>query len=59
MRTLIIEDSVLQELAQFSLMLNIMMLAYQGVAIEDLPRTEVMEERRKQHFAELQLPEEQ
>lgn len=50
LRTLIIEDSVLQELAQSPLMLNIMMLAYQGVAIEDLPRTEVIEERRKQFF---------
>jgi hypothetical protein len=31
-------------------MLNIMVLAYQGVAVEDLPRTEIIEERRKQLF---------
>ncbi|NES20466.1 MAG: NACHT domain-containing protein, partial [Symploca sp. SIO3E6] len=31
-------------------MLNIMVIAYQGVAIEDLPKTEVVEERRNQLF---------
>ena len=31
-------------------MLNIMTLAYQGVAVEDLPKTEIAEERRKQLF---------
>ena len=50
LKTLIQEDTVLQELAQSPLMLNIMILAYQGVAIEDLPKTEVVEERRKQLF---------
>ncbi|NET05025.1 MAG: NACHT domain-containing protein [Symploca sp. SIO2B6] len=50
LRTLIAEDKVLQELAQSPLMLNIMTLAYQGVAVEDLPRTEVVEERRRQLF---------
>ncbi|EGJ30218.1 MULTISPECIES: NACHT domain-containing protein [Moorena] len=50
LRTLIAKDKVLQELAQSPLMLNIMTLAYQGVAVEDLPRTDVVEERRKQLF---------
>ena len=50
LRKLIAEDTVLQELAQSPLMLNIMTLAYQGVAVEDLPRTDVVEERRKQLF---------
>jgi hypothetical protein len=44
------KDTVLQELAQSPLMLNIMTLAYQGVAVEDLPKTEMAEERRKQLF---------
>ncbi|NES00171.1 MAG: NACHT domain-containing protein, partial [Symploca sp. SIO1B1] len=50
LRTLIAEDRVLQELAQSPLMLNIMTLAYQGVAVKDLPRTEVLEEQRRQLF---------
>ena len=50
LRTLIAEDTVLQQLAQSPLMLHIMTLAYQGVAVEDLPKTEVIEERRKQLF---------
>ncbi|MEQ9356041.1 NACHT domain-containing protein [Coleofasciculus chthonoplastes] len=50
LRKLIVEDTVLQELAQSPLMLNIMTLAYQGVAVEDLPKTEMAEERRKQLF---------
>lgn len=50
LRTLIVEDTVLQELAQSPLMLNIMTLAYQGVAVENLPKTEVLEERRRQLF---------
>ncbi|NEQ07475.1 MAG: NACHT domain-containing protein [Moorea sp. SIO4E2] len=50
LRKLIAEDTVLQELSQSPLMLNIMTLAYQGVAVEDLPRTDVVEERRKQLF---------
>ncbi len=50
LRTLIKEDRVLQELAQSPLMLNIMTLTYQGVAVEDLPKTEVVEERRKLLF---------
>ncbi|NEQ85340.1 MAG: NACHT domain-containing protein, partial [Moorea sp. SIO2I5] len=50
LRTLIAEDTVLQELAQSPLMINIMTLAYQRVAVEDLPRTDVVEERRRQLF---------
>jgi len=50
LRALMEEDTVLQELAQSPLMLNIMTLAYQGVAVEDLPKTEMAEERRKQLF---------
>ena len=50
LRALLEGDTALQELAKSPLMLNIMVLAYQGVAVEDLPRTEIIEERRKQLF---------
>ncbi|KST64026.1 NACHT domain-containing protein [Mastigocoleus testarum] len=50
LKALIQWDRVLQELVQSPLMLNIMTLVYQGVAVEDLPKTEVLEERRKQLF---------
>jgi hypothetical protein len=50
LRALIEEDAVLIELAKSPLILNIMTLAYQGVAVEDLPKTEVVEERRQQLF---------
>ncbi len=50
LRALIEEDTALQELAKSPLILNIMVLAYEGVAVEDLPKTEVVEERRKQLF---------
>jgi eukaryotic-like serine/threonine-protein kinase len=50
LRSLLSQDTALQELAHSPLMLNIMVLAYQGVAIEDLPKTNVVEERRKQLF---------
>ena len=50
LRALIEKDTVLQELAQSPLMLNIMALAYQGVAVENLPKTDVVEKRRKQLF---------
>jgi len=50
LRALIKGDMALQELAKSPLILNIMVLAYQGVAVEDLPRTEIIEERRKQLF---------
>ncbi len=48
LRALIERDKALQELARSPLMLNIMTLAYQGVAVEDLPKTEVVEERCQQ-----------
>ena len=50
LRTLIEQDQEWQELAQSPLMLNIMILAYQGVAVDDLPRTNVVEELRLQLF---------
>ncbi len=50
LRTLMETDTALQELARSPLMLNIMVIAYQGVAVADLPKTEVVEERRQQLF---------
>jgi hypothetical protein len=50
LRALIKDDTALQELASSPLMLNIMVLAYEGVAWEDLPKTEVVEEHRKHLF---------
>ena len=50
LRELLERDTALQELGQTPLMLHIMTLAYQGVAVEDLPKTEVVEERQKQLF---------
>lgn len=50
LRTLLSNDAALQELAPSPLMLNIMVLAYQGMTVTDLPKTEVVEERRKQLF---------
>ncbi|MBV8887812.1 MAG: response regulator [Chroococcidiopsidaceae cyanobacterium CP_BM_RX_35] len=40
-------DTALQELAKSPLILNIMILAYQGVSAEDLPITNLVEERRR------------
>jgi DNA polymerase III delta prime subunit len=50
LRALIQGDTALQELAKSPLMLSIMVLAYEGVAVEDLPNNEMVEERRKQLF---------
>ncbi len=50
LRALIEGDRALQDLGKSPLMLNIMVLAYEGVAVEGLPKTEVVEERRKQLF---------
>ncbi len=50
LKALIKEDTALQELAKSPLMLNIMILTYQGVAIEDLPKTTIVKERRQQLF---------
>ncbi|MCA1995403.1 MAG: NACHT domain-containing protein, partial [Coleofasciculus sp. S288] len=50
LRTLLFKDGMLHQLAKSPLMLNIMALAYQGIAIEDLPETGFLEERRAQLF---------
>ncbi|WP_416674321.1 protein kinase domain-containing protein [Egbenema bharatensis] len=50
LKSLLKEDAALQELAQSPLMLNIMVLAYQGIGAEDLDETLVVEERRRQLF---------
>jgi hypothetical protein len=50
LKALIEGDTALQELAKSPLMLSIMVLAYEGVTVEDLPNTDVVEERRKQLF---------
>lgn len=48
--TVLEDDAALQELATTPLMLNIMTLAYQGIAVEDLPSLNSIEERRKHLF---------
>jgi hypothetical protein len=50
LRTLIENDETLKELAKSPLMLYIITLAYQGVSVEDLPKTDVLEEHRQQLF---------
>ncbi len=50
LRTIIKQDSVLQELATSPLMLNIMAIAYQGLAIKDVSTSGVIEEQRQQIF---------
>jgi serine/threonine protein kinase/GTPase SAR1 family protein len=50
LKQLLQEDEMLLELAQSPLLLNMMVLAYQGIAVEDLPKTEVIAERRQQVF---------
>jgi serine/threonine protein kinase len=50
LKALLVQDAALQELAQSPLMLNIMVLAYQGIGTEDLDETLVVEERRRQLF---------
>jgi GTPase SAR1 family protein len=50
LRALITTDIALQELAKSPLMLNIMVLAYEGIGVGDLPKTEVAKEQRKQLF---------
>lgn len=41
LRTLLADDTILQELARSPLLLNIMVLAYEGINLEDLPKTSV------------------
>jgi hypothetical protein len=50
LRELLADDTVLQELARSPLMLNIMVLAYEGVNVEDLPKANLVEEHRQQLF---------
>ena len=50
LRKLIAKDEVWQELAKAPLMLNLMVVAYRGVAMEDLPKIGMVEARRKQLF---------
>ncbi|MBW4545934.1 MAG: NACHT domain-containing protein [Symplocastrum torsivum CPER-KK1] len=50
LRALLERDMVLQELAKSPLMLNIMVIAYQGIAVKDLPKIDLAEERRLQLF---------
>lgn len=50
LRRLLEQDTTLQELTRSPLMLNIVVLAYQGVTDKDLPKTNTVEERRKQLF---------
>ncbi len=50
LRALIERDAILQELASSPLMLNIMTLAYEGVTVEELPKTDLVEEHRKHLF---------
>ncbi|MEA5503267.1 NACHT domain-containing protein [Halotia wernerae UHCC 0503] len=49
-KTLLQEDTTLQELAKSPLTLSVMTLAYQGKKLEDLPNTGSKEERRKHLF---------
>ena len=50
LKQLLREDEALRELAQSPLLLNIMVLAYQGMTPEDLPKATMQVERRKQVF---------
>ncbi|MBD0347321.1 MAG: NACHT domain-containing protein, partial [Coleofasciculus sp. Co-bin14] len=50
LRALLAKDDMLGQLAKSPLMLKVMTMAYQGVAVEDLPETELLEERRAQLF---------
>jgi hypothetical protein len=50
LRALIDRDVILQQLASSPLMLSIMLLAYEGVAVKELPKTNTVEEHRKHLF---------
>jgi hypothetical protein len=52
LRTLIKTDIPLQELATSPLMLHIMVVAFEGVPVEEIPRINSLEERKKQLFDE-------
>ncbi len=49
-KTLLQEDTTLQELAKSPLTLSVMSLAYQGSSVEDLPQTGSVEARRQHLF---------
>lgn len=50
LRTLLETDPELQELAQSPLMLNLMVLSYQGIAAENLPRSGIVGNHRQHLF---------
>jgi len=50
LKSLLIEDVTLQELAQSPLLLNIMVLAYQGIEVGDMPTGTIVSNRKKQLF---------
>lgn len=50
LKTLILEDLILQEFAKSPLMLSVMALAYQGAKVEEIPQPASMEERRQRLF---------
>jgi transcriptional regulator with XRE-family HTH domain/DNA polymerase III delta prime subunit len=51
LRTALQADPMLQELAATPLMLSVLMLAYHGKSVEDLPEAESLEIHRRQVFA--------
>ncbi|PZV17468.1 MAG: NACHT domain-containing protein [Pseudanabaena sp.] len=50
LKTLLIEDVMLQDLAQSPLLLNIMVIAYQGIEFADVPVSTIASNRKKQLF---------
>ncbi len=50
LKTLLIEDQTLQELAQAPLLLSIMVLAYQGIEFADISVSSINSNRKKQLF---------
>lgn len=50
LRSLMQHDAVLQELAKSPLMLHVMAIAYQGVEVDELPKTDLIEEQRRHLF---------
>jgi len=50
LKTMLIQDATLQELAPSPLLLNIMVLAYQGIEIADIPVSTINSNRKKQLF---------
>ncbi|MEI6428718.1 MAG: NACHT domain-containing protein [Pseudanabaena sp. ELA607] len=50
LKALLIEDMTLQELAHSPLLLNMMVLAYQGIEVADIPVSTIASNRKKQLF---------